>query len=102
MAEVFTRLPEEETELEVARMRLISSVPELRTRAMDQFSEGLTLLTSMLAERLGRDPADFALRTWAGAVLGVAFAAFLGADGRNFAANMDHAFTLLDAGLPLD
>lgn len=102
MAQVFASLPREETDLEMARMRLISTVPELRTAAMDQFSSGLNLLTSMLAERLDRDPSDFALRTWAGAVLGVAFAAFLETDGRDFATNMDRAFALLDAGLPLD
>jgi AcrR family transcriptional regulator len=102
MTDVFARLPQEETDLEVSRMRLISAVPELRTAVMDQFSSGLNLLTSMLAERLGRDPSDFALRVWAGAVLGVAFAAFLHTDGRDFATNMDRAFALLDAGLPMD
>jgi len=102
LAHVFAQLPREQTDLEVARMRLISAVPELRMAVMDQFSSGLNLLTSMLAERLDRDPSDFALRTWAGAVLGVAFAAFLKTDGQDFTTNMDRAFALLDAGLPLD
>ncbi|MFD1044911.1 hypothetical protein ACFQ1S_04515 [Kibdelosporangium lantanae] len=35
-------------------------------------------------------------------VLGVAYAAFLDTNGHDFAANMDRAFTLLDAGLPLE
>jgi AcrR family transcriptional regulator len=102
IAEVLGQLPTEATELEVGRMRLISTVPELQVAALDQFRSGLAVLTEMVAQRLGRDPDDFAVRIWSGAVLGAAFAAFLGSDGADFTESMDRAFALFDAGLPLD
>lgn len=102
LTDVFTRMTAEETELEHARMRLVSSVPELRVVVMDQFTSGLTLLTDMVAERLGRDPKDFAIRMWAGAVLGVAIAAFYGREDTDFVEALDRGFALLEAGLPLD
>lgn len=102
LSDVFTRLTAEETELEVGRMRLLSTEPELRGPALEQFTEGLTMLAGMVAERLGREPDDFAIRVWAGAVLGVAMAAFYGSEPPDFVDTMDRAFALLDAGLPLD
>jgi AcrR family transcriptional regulator len=101
--EVFDRLPAAESDLEQARQQLILKVPELRVAVLDQFGSGLSLLTDALAQRTGRAPDDFALRTWAGAVLGVAYSSFFEArnTGGDFMEHIDRAFALLEAGLPL-
>jgi hypothetical protein len=59
------------------------------------------MLTEATAERLGRDPQDFTIQVWSGAVIGAAFAAFLATGGRGFTDAIDQAFAFLEAGLPL-
>jgi AcrR family transcriptional regulator len=100
--EVFDQLPTDESELEMGRMRLISDVPELRTAALDHFVKGVSMLTEAIAERLGRDPQDFAIQVWSGAVIGVAFAAFLANGREDLTDALDRGFALLEKGLPLD
>jgi AcrR family transcriptional regulator len=102
LSQVFDQLPTDESELEMSRMRLISSVPELRAVVLDQFVKGLTMLGEALAERLGRRTDDFAIQVWSGAVLGVAFASFLANDRQDLTEALERGFTLLEKGLPLD
>jgi hypothetical protein len=61
------------------------------------------MLATAIAERAGRSPDDFAVQTAAGAVLGVAMAAWFTApdDIAAFADRYERGLALLEAGLPL-
>jgi AcrR family transcriptional regulator len=94
----------EEWERERQRQRLVFREPELRSAIMDQFAAGIDLLAGLAAQRTGRAPDDFEVRNWAGAVVGVIMAAFLGAAADPDADTLlilDRAVAHLDAGLPL-
>jgi AcrR family transcriptional regulator len=97
-------LTPQEWELESERQRLVMNAPELRVRMLDQLYEGIDLLARLAAERIGRSPDDFAVRAWAGAVVGVVMATYeaaLDAPLQDYLATVDHAFELLAEGLPL-
>ena len=98
------QVPGEEWERERQRQLLVFREPELRSAIMDQFAEGIDLLAAMVAERTGRAADDFEVRNWAGAVVGVIMAAFLGAAADPDADTLvvlDRAVAHLEAGLPL-
>jgi AcrR family transcriptional regulator len=98
------QVPDELWERERQRQALVFREPELRSAVMDKFAEGIELLADLAAQRTGRDPADFEVRNWAGGVVGVVMAAFLGAAGDPEAdplAVLDRAVAHLEAGLPL-
>jgi len=104
MREVFAALPAEMWQQERERHMLIQQVPELRARTMDALAGGIQLLAVAVAERVGRSPDDFAVRAFAGAVVGVAFAAmFAAADdpSADYLELLDRAMGQLEAGLPL-
>ncbi|GAA1606548.1 MULTISPECIES: TetR family transcriptional regulator [Kribbella] len=98
-------LSEDEWALESERQRLVMSVPELRVRMLDQLYRGIDLLAGLAAERTGRAADDFAVRAWAGAVVGVVMATyqFLAVDAPlpEYLKTMDKAFDQL-AGLSLE
>lgn len=102
--DVFHGLSAEEVKQERARQRLIVEVRELRARVLEQFGEGIGLLTDALAERLGRKPDEFAYRVWAGALVGVVYAAYFAAmedpdvDAMDY---VDAGIAQLESGLPL-
>jgi AcrR family transcriptional regulator len=87
-------------------MRLTAVVPEIRARALDEFSRTIDGIAEALARRVGREAGDFAARTMAGAIVGVimsATAPWAAAD-RDLAevfANIDAGLAQLEAGLPL-
>ncbi|HEY3558579.1 MAG TPA: TetR family transcriptional regulator [Kribbella sp.] len=97
-------LTEDEWALESERQKLVMNAPELRVRMLDQLYEGIDLLAVLAAERTGRSADDFAVRAWAGAVVGVMMATYrlLAVDAPlpKYLATMDEAFDQL-AGLPL-
>jgi len=98
-------LTADEWELESERQRLVMHAPELRVRMLDQLYAGIDLLATLAAERTGHAPDDFAVRAWAGAVVGVIMATFeLAADCAfpEYLSTIDKAFTHLAAGLPFD
>ncbi|WP_410790269.1 TetR family transcriptional regulator [Kribbella sp. C-35] len=98
-------LTEDEWELESERQRLVMNAPELRVRMLDQLYEGIDLLAELAAERVGRAPDDFAVRAWAGAVVGVVMATYqsaVDAPMPTYLATIDRAFEFLAAGLPLE
>jgi AcrR family transcriptional regulator len=104
MRSVFGALPDAELEQERQRGELIFSVPELRARLLVQLTETLEMTAGLLAERVGRRPDDFAVRTATGAVMGIALAAVLAAaeqPGADYLALMDEGLAHLEAGLPL-
>jgi AcrR family transcriptional regulator len=101
MREVFGQLTAEQLEAEQERQRLVLSVPELRAVMYEQLAWGITMLAEGVAARVGRDPAELAVRTWAGAVTGVVIAAALDGDIPFSVERMDEALAYLESGLPL-
>ena len=85
---------------------LTLSVPELRARAIDEFTRTIDVMAEALAKRTGRKPDDFAVRNIAGAAVGVIIAASLppSADDlldQDWFQRIDAALAHLEAGLPL-
>lgn len=101
---VFAALPPDEMMQQWERSRLIFAVPELRMRMLDQFAGLSKLLAELVARRVGRQANDLALRTFAGAMIGVMFAAwYAGSEDpqANFIELLDASLGYLEAGLPL-
>jgi AcrR family transcriptional regulator len=101
---VFGRLTVQEAADQRERMDLIFSVRELRATLLEQLVSTMGLLRQVLAERTGRQPDDLALRTLAGAVMGVTMAVMvaLGDDPTaNIATLLNEALGHLEAGLDL-
>jgi AcrR family transcriptional regulator len=93
-----------EADLTVLRQTMgLASVPAIRARMLDEFARTTGVLASVIAERSGRAAGDFAVQTVAGAVLGVAMAAWFTApdDIETFADRYERGLALLEAGLPL-
>jgi AcrR family transcriptional regulator len=102
---VFDHLPAGEMAMQRERDALIRSVPELRARMLDEFAKNLQLIAEIVAERVGRPADDLAVRTLAGAVIGVGIGALYTAGEHgtteDYLAIMDAGLRHLDAGLPL-
>jgi len=104
ISEVFLSMPEGQQAQEAERIRLMTEVPELRARMLAQVSEMIQMLAEAVAERVGRQSDDFEVRTFAGALVGVALgiAASSGDDpGNDYLEQFDRALALLEAGLPI-
>src|SRR5579884_740284 len=71
MREAFAEAPAEQMEQWRELTMLAMSVPELRARMLEDYLRTGTMTAELLARRTGRDPADFAIRTLAGAIIGV-------------------------------
>jgi len=99
---VFGGLSVQEGSDQRERVVLIFSVRELRATLLDQLVSTMELLGQVLAERTGRQPDDIALRTVAGAVVGVAMAVMVAlADDptADIGLLLDQALAHLEAGL---
>jgi AcrR family transcriptional regulator len=87
------------------RTRLLLAVSTLRARQWDQMRESRDLLVDVLAERLGRSPADLEIRSFVAAILAVwetAVMAWVEDDGRGDLLGMlDRGIDFLAAGCPL-
>jgi AcrR family transcriptional regulator len=88
--------------------RLTMTVPEIRARAMDEFARTITVVAQAVAKRAGRSPDDLAVRTAAGAIVGVIMSVTMpwegwseGAGFEDMFGRIDEALALLEAGLPL-
>lgn len=100
----FGRLPASELEHLRATAALTLSVPELRARALDEFLGAVQALADAIAKRTGHEPDEFAVRNYAGAIVGVMMSASLAIAGdpsADFAGIADAALAHLEAGLPL-
>jgi AcrR family transcriptional regulator len=102
---VFADLPAGEMAMQRERDALIRSVPELRARMLDVFAGNLQLIAEIVADRVGRPAGDLAVRTLAGAVIGVAISTLYTAGEQgtieDYLALMDAGLRHLEAGLPL-
>jgi AcrR family transcriptional regulator len=104
LATVFGQLSAQEAADQRERMDLIFSVRELRATLLEQLVSTMELLRHALAERTGRQPDDLALRTIAGAVVGVTIAVMVALDDgptANIGVLLDEALAHLEAGLTL-
>ena len=88
--------------------RLTMTVPEIRARAMDEFARTITVVADAVAKRAGRSPDDLAVRTVAGAIIGVIMSVTMPWEGwsertslEDTFGRIDEALALLEAGLPL-
>jgi len=87
---------------------LTVTVPEVRARAMDEFARTISVVSDALAKRAGRPADDLAVRTVAGAIIGVIMSITMPWDGwsdpqtiEDTFQRIDRALGLLEAGLPL-
>jgi hypothetical protein len=87
---------------------LTLSVPEVRARALDEFARTIAVVSEALAKRSGRPADDLAVRTIAGAIIGVIVSITMPRDGWSDRQSIgvtfgriDTALELLETGLPL-
>ena len=81
----------------------LAAIPAIRARMLDEFARTIQVMATALAERTGRSPDDFEVRTLAGAALGVAISSWFTAKGdmQRFMTDYARALELLLTGLPL-
>jgi len=82
-------------------IELTAQVPEIRARALDEFARTIAQMAIPLARRAGRSPDDFAVRTMAGAIIGVIMAATMPWDLAGQDIDVAAMFGRIDAGLAL-
>ncbi len=73
-AALFGGMTDEQRAEQQERVALCLAVPALRAAMLDQFSRTMQFLADAIAARAGRSPDDFAVRTIAGAVIGIMMA----------------------------
>ncbi|MDY8095804.1 TetR family transcriptional regulator [Paenibacillus polymyxa] len=86
------------------RNQLVMSVPELRAATLNNLTNTMHMIAEMVSKRVGRDPGDLQIRTFAGAVIGVNISVMLHyAENptENFSELLSEALNLLETGLPL-
>jgi AcrR family transcriptional regulator len=88
--------------------RLTMTVPEVRARALDELTRTIGVFAEAVARRAGRPADDLAVRTVAGAIMGVIMAITIPWEGfaetqdfEGTIGHIDEALALLEAGLPL-
>jgi len=100
----------DQADLDIVRetTNLTMTVPEVRARAMDEFGRTIAVISEALAKRAGRPADDLAVRTLAGAIIGVIMSITMPWEGWSDPAafvdmfeRVDQALNLLEAGLPL-
>jgi AcrR family transcriptional regulator len=87
---------------------LTTGVPEIRARALDEFARTIAVVSEALGKRAGRPADDLAVRTTAGAIIGVIMSITMPWEGWPDRQNInetfqriDQALALLEAGLPM-
>ncbi|WP_410813020.1 TetR family transcriptional regulator [Micromonospora sp. 067-2] len=100
MEHVFGTMSEEQLDREMARQKLIRSVPELRATQLDEVQRTIDLLAGAVAERTGRPAGDLESRAFAGAVVG----SIIGVMGTEQLSldRVGQALDFLAAGFPFD
>ena len=109
MHQAFSTLSAEDLALLRQSAELTLSVPAVRARSLEQLSLTIQVISEVMAERSGRAPDDFAVRTLAGAVIGVAMASWFVAEGdltdlsdmRAYADRFERGLALLEEGIRL-
>ncbi|WMT39849.1 TetR family transcriptional regulator [Paenibacillus sp. D2_2] len=86
------------------RNQLIMTVPALRAASLNNMAQTMEMLAKIIAERMDHTQDDLAIRTLAGAVMGVNMSVMLyyaEHPEADFAKLLDESLTLLEKGLPL-
>jgi AcrR family transcriptional regulator len=100
----FGGLAGDEMAVQLERERLMRSVPELQVAMLGEFARTVGEIADLLAERSHRPADDDAVLALAGAVIGIAIAAWFAADGDDWAARflerVDRGMALLESGFP--
>lgn len=103
MREAATEFDADSWNRERRRQKLVLAVPELRGASFEQLGALAASMNKEVAARVGRQPDDFHVRNFTGALLGV-FAAVV-VDGRtsieNYVGILEDGVTHLKSGLPL-
>jgi AcrR family transcriptional regulator len=106
--EAFASYTAADLDLIAENAALTVTVPEVRARAMDEFARTISVVTEALAKRVGRPADDLAVRTVAGAIIGVIMSITMPWHGwsdpqsiEDTFQRIDQALGLLEAGLPL-
>jgi AcrR family transcriptional regulator len=92
-------LSEDQRELEDTRQRLMFAIPELKAAMYDDYYRTITSFAEALGRRIGRDPNDFELRVFAGAIAGAMMAVY--DPGPGAIDTVARALDFVDAGMPL-
>ncbi|MFC9790646.1 TetR family transcriptional regulator [Rhodococcus sp. NPDC127528] len=95
-----SEMTEEQVEIELARSRLMFSVPALRAAFTVELYRSIDFAVEVLAERMGRSPDDTRLRVLVGAMTG-AVLAMAGTAPQDLRYPI-RALELLEAGLPVE
>ena len=104
MRETFAEAPAEQVEQWRELSMLTMTVPELRSRALEEYLRSGGMTAELIAKRLGRDPHDFAIRILAGAVIGIGLSVmvmWMEDPAADIIELMDAGLAHLEAGLPL-
>ncbi|WP_439955937.1 acyl-CoA-like ligand-binding transcription factor [Nocardia kruczakiae] len=99
MRDTFHNLDPQDWQFEQDRMKLIYNEPELRSVIMQETERNVDLIAGLLARRIGREPDDFEVRTFSGAMIGAMMTAF-GRDGLDLE-KVDRIAEFIAAGMPL-
>jgi AcrR family transcriptional regulator len=92
-------MSEDQREFEDIRQRLMFSIPELKAAMYDEYYRTITTFAEALGRRIGRDPSDFELRVFAGALAGAMMAVY--EPGPRATDTVIRALDFVDAGMPL-
>jgi AcrR family transcriptional regulator len=85
-------------------VELTLTIPEVRARALDEFAKAIDVTAEAIARRTGRAPDDRAVRTVAGALVGVVMSATMpwsSQPTKDMFDRIDAALAHLEAGLTL-
>ena len=78
---------------------LAVTIPEVRARALDDFSRTITMMAEAMAKRTGRNPDDLAVRAVSGAIFGVVLAVTTPWENYSGSHINPDLFARMDAGL---
>jgi AcrR family transcriptional regulator len=92
-------LSEDEWQFERARLRTVLSMSELKAAQFDEYRRTVAALTEADCRRTGREPDDFEVRVFVGALAGGLMAVIDQASG--VADRMFRALDFMEAGMPL-
>jgi AcrR family transcriptional regulator len=94
-----TTLSEDEWRFERARLKMVLSIPELKAAQFDEYRRTVAMLTEADCRRTGRQPDDFEVRVFVGALAGGLMAVLDRASG--VPERMYKALDFMEAGMPL-
>jgi AcrR family transcriptional regulator len=92
-------MSDDEREFETTRQRLMFSIPELKAAMYDEYYRTITTFAEVVGRRIGRDPSDFELRAFAGALTGAMMAVY--EPGPRAADTVFRVLDFVDSGMPL-